>query len=496
MSDLPVIVLIVLVAAVLVMQVMLLRRRTPVDPASLEPAFDEVAAGQERIGKAVREEIAGNRAEAGDSAKHLREEVTLSIKGFTDSVLARIHEMTLLQQRQLETFSHALQAMSDKIEHRLTLLTEESGKRLDLARSEATGQAKQTREETAQALRVFNESVTKSLAEMRATVETKLTELQTQNAAKLDEMRHTVDEKLQGALEKRLGESFKLVSDRLEQVHRGLGEMQTLATGVGDLKRVLSNVKTRGNWGEMQLGNLLEQMLSPDQYAANVCTKPGSGDRVEFAIKLPGRDELQGDVVWLPIDAKFPREDYERLVEASEKANIAGVEEAGRQLELRIRAQAKTIRDKYLEPPHTTDFAILFLPIEGLYAEVLRRPGLVESLQHDCRVNIAGPTTLAALLNSLQMGFRTLAISQRSSEVWKVLGAIKTEFSKFGQVIAKVKSKLQEASNTIEKVDIRTRAISRKLRDVQELPAKGADNLFLLPGSETDAEPGESRIPD
>jgi DNA recombination protein RmuC len=311
---------------------------------------------------------------------------------------------------------------------------------------------------------------------------------------KLDEMRQTVDEKLQGTLERRLNESFKLVSERLELVHEGLGEMRTLASGVGDLKKVLVNVKARGTWGEMQLANLLEQVLSPEQYEANVTTKPDTGDRVEFAVKLPGREE--GERVWLPIDAKFPREDYERLVEASEKGNVAAVEEASKQLELRIKSQAKMIRDKYIEPPGTTDFAILFLPVEGLYAEVLRRPGLVESIQRECRVSIAGPTTLAALLNSLQMGFRTLAIAKRSSEVWKVLGAVKTEFTKFGDVLAGVKKKLQQATDRIDDVQVRTRAINKKLSDVQELPAGGAASLFELPHDVAEAARLEKEIPD
>ena len=520
MPDVLLILILVVVVIVASLQVLLLRRRTELDPAALKPSFDTLTSGQERIEKAVREEIARNRAESSESAKDLREEVARGLKGFNDSVLKQMADLASIQKQQLDAFGAALAGMSESqstrleamrltIEQRLATLTEESGKRLDLARQESAGQSKQMRDETSMALKNFNDSVVKSVAEMaaaqknqfdsfkieltkltesnekkladmRTTIETRLTELQTQNAAKLDEMRQTVDEKLQGTLEKRLGESFKLVSDRLEQVHKGLGEMQTLANGVGDLKKVLVNVKVRGTWGEMQLASLLEQVLTPEQYAANVPTKHDSNDRVEFAIKLPGRDDMEGDVVWLPIDAKFPREDYERLVEASEKANLIGVEEASKQLEMKIKAQAKLIRDKYIDPPHTTDFAILFLPIEGLYAEVLRRPGLVESLQRECRVSIAGPTTLAALLNSLQMGFRTLAISKRSSEVWAVLGAVKTEFGKFGEVIAKVKDKLQEASNTIEKVDIRTRAITRKLRDVQELPTIEADKLIDL----------------
>jgi DNA recombination protein RmuC len=305
-------------------------------------------------------------------------------------------------------------------------------------------------------------------------------------------MRRTVDEKLHATLEQRLGESFKLVSDRLEQVHRGLGEMQTLAAGVGDLKKVLTNVKTRGTWGEVQLEALLEQLLTADQYAKNVATVPKSADRVEFAIRLPGRTEQGGAAtpVWLPIDAKFPREDYERLIEAQERADPVAVEDASRALEARIRAEARTIAEKYVSPPHTTDFALLFLPTEGLYAEVLRRPGLTDLLQRDYRVTIAGPTTLTALLNSLQMGFRTLAIERRSSEVWQVLGAVKTEFGKFGDVLAKTKAQLETVTRSIEAAETRTRMMNRKLRDVEALPGDEARGLLgdALSGVEADEQ--------
>ena len=320
---------------------------------------------------------------------------------------------------------------------------------------------------------------------LRLTVEARLKELQANNEAKLDEMRRTVDEKLHATLEARLGESFKLVSERLEQVHRGLGEMQTLATGVGDLKRVLSNVKTRGGWGEVQLETLLEQLLTPEQYGRSVKTRPGSDAVVDFAVKLPGR-EAQGAPVWLPLDAKFPREDYERLVDAAERGEVLAIEAAGKALETAVKVQAKSIHDKYVEPPHTTDFALMFLPTEGLYAEVLRRPGLADSLQRDYRVTIAGPTTLTALLNSLQMGFRTLAIEKRSSEVWKVLGAVKTEFGKFGEVLDKVSEKLEQAQKQIEQTGVRSRAIQRQLREVEALPA--ADAATALAGLAADAE--------
>ena len=360
-----------------------------------------------------------------------------------------------------------------------------------------SGAVKDSRMELTNTLAKMAEQTDKKLGELKGTVETKLMQIQADNSSKLEEMRKTVDEKLQGTLEKRLGESFKMVSERLEQVHKGLGEMQTLAIGVGDLKKVLTNVKTRGTWGEMQLGNLLEQVLAPEQFEKNVATKVGSADRVEFAIKLPGRDVQDGKAVWLPIDAKFPKEDYERLVEAAEQADVEAVEQAARQLELRIRAEAADIHNKYIDPPNTTDFGILFLPTEGLYAEVLRRIGLAESLQRDFRVVIAGPTTLAALLNSLQMGFRTLAIERRAGEVWTVLGAIKTEFGKFGGVIEKVQKKLQEASNVIDDVVVRKKAMERKLRTIHELPAADATAIIgeaQVPADEAegDLEPGKN----
>ena len=315
------------------------------------------------------------------------------------------------------------------------------------------------------------------LAEMRVTLEAKLKELQTGNEAKLEQMRLTVDEKLHKTLETRLGESFKLVSERLEAVHKGLGDMQTLAADVGNLQKVLTNVKARGTWGEVQLENLLEQMLTADQYAKNVATKPGSNERVEFAIRLPGRS---GDdqPVWLPIDAKFPREDYERLLDAEDRVDPAAAEMAAKQLEIRIRDEAKKIHEKYIAPPHTTDFGLLFLPIEGLYAEVLRRPGLTDRLQREYRVTVAGPTTLAALLNSLQMGFRTLAIEKRSSEVWQVLGAVKTEFGKFGELLARTKKQLDTVSSTLGDAESKTRTIERKLRNVEQLSGPQAQALL------------------
>ncbi|MGE4198987.1 MAG: DNA recombination protein RmuC, partial [Phycisphaerales bacterium] len=323
---------------------------------------------------------------------------------------------------------------------------------------------------------------------LRTVVESRLKEIQEDNTKKLDLVRQTVDEKLEGTLERRLGESFKLVSERLEQVHKGLGEMQSLATGVGDLKKVLSNVKSRGTWGEYQLGGLLEQVLTPEQYAQNVATKPGSNERVEFAIRLPGPHDDPSRPLWLPIDAKCPVEDYRRIVDATEQGDVDGAREGIKQLEVRIRACAESISSKYLSPPDTTDFGVLFVPTEGLYAEILRTPGLAESLQHEHRVMVAGPTTLWALLSSLQMGFRTLAIEKRSSEVWNVLSAVKTEFAKFEVVFKKVKKKLVEASNTIDDASRRTRAVERSLRTVHELPLPAAAQLLGLPESNSDTE--------
>ena len=318
---------------------------------------------------------------------------------------------------------------------------------------------------------------------MRSTVEQKLTAIQTDNEKKLEQMRATVDEKLHATLEQRLGESFKQVADRLEQVHRGLGEMQGLAKDVGSLNRVLTNVKTRGMFGEVQLAGLLEQVFTPEQYGAQVETVPGSNARVDFAIKLPGRRD-DGLPLWLPIDAKFPREDYDRLLDAQERADKPEADAAARAIEQRLRLEAKTIREKYVAPPHTTEFAILFVPTEGLYAEALRRPGLMEALQREYRVTLAGPTTLLATLTSLQMGFRTLALEQRSAEVGEVLGAVKTEFGKFGDVLTKTRKKLKEATDTIDDAQTRTNVMTRKLKSVESLSESRAQ--ALLPGPAPD----------
>ena len=389
-----------------------------------------------------------------------------------------------------EQFGGMSQQQGERIDgfgQRLNLLTERTDTGLQALAQRLAEDARKSREETTLALNHFGEQQQQRLAalgtehekrmgEVRATLEAKLGAIQQDNAAKLEQMRATVDEKLQSTLETRLGQSFQLVSERLEAVQRGLGEMQSLATGVGDLKRVLTNVKTRGILGEVQLGSLLEQMLTAEQYESNVVTVPGSSERVEFAIRMPGQGE--GEHILLPVDAKFPMEDYQRLLEAQEAADIEAAAIAGRALEVRVREEAKRIKGKYIAPPHTTDFAVLFLPTEGLFAEVIRRPGLFELLQREHRVTVAGPTTLSALLNSLQMGFRTLAIAKRSSEVWALLGAVKNEFGKFGVVLEKTRKQLDTVRNSIDNAGQRTRAIERKLRGVETLPGDVTQQLL------------------
>ncbi|GBL37645.1 DNA recombination protein RmuC [Anaerolineae bacterium] len=423
---------------VVVLQLWALRQRSGAPAGDMLRELELAAREQEKFEARLRDELLRNRDEAGKSTAQLRAE------------LARV-----LQEQQ--------KSVTDN---------------LDRIRQQGTDSSKVQREELAAQLAQLAHSNEEKLEAVRQTVETKLTQLQTDNAGKLEQMRMTVDEKLQSTLETRLSESFKLVSERLERVHQGLGEMQALASGVGDLKRMLSNVKTRGTWGEMQLSALLEQVLTAEQYAKNVATKPGSADRVEFAIRLPGQSADAQQVVWLPVDAKFPKEDYERLNSALEDGDKPAADSARKALEQRVRDEARTIKEKYIEPPHTTDFAILFLPLEGLYAEVLRVPDIVESLQRDHRVVLAGPTTLAALLNALQMGFRTLAIEKRTSEIWQVLGAVKTEFAKYNDVLQKVREKLQQATNAVEKAEVRTRAIAKQLRNVEELPEPQAIALL------------------
>ena len=416
------------------------------------------AAHDERLERELRAAIES-------SASQVRMETGQRLTEMQTALVAQVTGLANVQTTQLTGFGQQVAHAAEVAEASARAQREEGA-------AQVARLAQQLQQQVAELAR----SVQLALAEVRGTLETRLQTLQQGNEAKLEQMRATVEEKLQSTLEARLGESFRQVSERLEQVHRGLGEMQTLATGVGDLKRVLTNVKSRGTVGEVQLGALLEQVLTPAQYATHVATRPGSGERVEFAIRLPGRDD--GTPVWLPIDAKFPVEDYERLLAAHDAADAAAIEAASRALENRIRDEAKKIRDKYVEPPHTTDFGILFLPTEGLFAEVLRRPGLSEALNRELRVVIAGPTTLFAVLNSLQMGFRTLALEKRSAEVWQVLGAVKTEFAKFGDVLARLKNQLATASNTIEQAETRTRAMDRRLRAVEALPADQAARLL------------------
>ncbi|MEI6804259.1 MAG: DNA recombination protein RmuC [Burkholderiales bacterium] len=400
-----------------------------------------VQAGNERLERELRREVT-------ESGRAARQEASQTLATFQQTLTQQGAEATRTQNTQIDAFGQQLTLLQKTLSDTLTLQLSNLG-----------------------------ESNARRMAEVRQTLEAQLALLQSSNAAKLDEMRATVDEKLQSTLEARLGESFKQVADRLEQVHKGLGEMQTLAQGVGDLKHLLSNVKTRGMYGEAQLASLLEQVFVPDQYAAQIATRPGSKNVVDFAIKLPGKSD-QGEPLWLPIDSKFPNEDYARLLDAQGRADAAGADAAGKALEARIRLEARSIADKYIEPPYTTDFAILFLPTEGLYAEVLRRAGLMESLQRDHRITLAGPTTLLAMLSSLQMGFRTLALEKRSSEVWQVLGAVKTEFGKFGDVLARVKSQTETVLKTLDNAEVRSRAMGRALKKVEALPDAQAQTLI------------------
>ncbi|WP_315389436.1 DNA recombination protein RmuC [uncultured Stenotrophomonas sp.] len=381
------------------------------------------------------------------------------------------------QDARLESFARALTDLSTRTDQRLDLLRDALGEDARKAREEAAVTQQRSAESLGQRLQDMTQRNELRIGEMRATLEQQLKNLQSDNAEKLDQMRVTVDEKLQTTLEARLGASFQLVSDRLEQVQRGLGEMQQLATGVGDLKRVLTNVKNRGSWGEVQLDNILEQTLTQEQYARGVKVRPDSGEMVDIAVRLPGRGH-EDTPVWLPIDSKFPREDYERLLDAQEQGDVDGVRVQGAQLERAIRIQAKSICDKYIVPPHTTDFAVMFLPTEGLYAEVIRRPGLVDLLQREHRVVVAGPTTVTALLNSLQMGFRTLAIEQRSSEVWSLLGAVKSEFGKFAGILEKAEKQISTVGKSLGEASRKTRTIERRLRGVESLGSEQTEQLL------------------
>jgi len=442
-------IVIALALASIVLLVALLMRKPPVP----DTGRAELMAANERMERELRREIS-------DSSRGMRGELTQTLATFQEALMRQGQESTRTQNAQIDAFSQQLALLQKTLADTLALQ-----------------------------LQSLSESNARRLAEVRATLETQLASMQQTNAAKLEEMRRTVDEKLQTTLETRLGESFRQVAERLEQVHKGLGQMQTLAQGVGDLQRVLTNVKTRGIFGEVQLEALLEQVLTLEQYGKQVETKPRSNQRVDFAIRFPGRS-ADGVPVWLPIDAKFPREDYERLLDAHDRADPVGVESAGRALEVRIREEAKSICEYYLCPPYTTDFAILFLPIESLYAEVLRRPGLMDKVQRDYRVTLAGPTTLLAMLNSLHMGFRTLALEQQASEVWKVLGAVKTEFERYGEWVARIKEQVQKAADTVDKADTRTKMMRRALKNVEALPDTQAQ--ALLPLAANDGDDGDA----
>ncbi|MEM4989042.1 DNA recombination protein RmuC [Collimonas sp. H4R21] len=479
--------LILLAAAVIIVLqiVAILRSSRGADPVQqLAQLQNDLQRHQQDIGERQQREL---RSEVQTSAQGMRQELGSNFGQLQQTLAAQMTSVATLQNNQIDTFAQ-----------QLVKLNETNAQQLDSMRLAMNQQAQTNREEQAQSLKRFGDTLNQTLAaltesnaqrmaEVRATLEAKIKDLQNDNGLRLEEMRKTVDEKLHATLEQRLGESFKIVSDRLEKVHQGLGEMQQLAIGVGDLKRVLTNVKTRGTWGEVQLEMLLEQVLTPEQYAKNVETVPGSGERVEFAIKLPGNDD-GGTPVWMPIDAKFPKEQYERLADAADRADAEGVAQASRELERAVRGEAKTIAEKYLSPPLTTDFAILFLPTEGLYAEVMRRPGLADELQRVHRISIAGPSTLSALLNSLQMGFRTLALEKRSSEVWQVLGAVKTEFGKFGDVLAATKLTLERAAKNIDQAEVRSRQMARKLKSVEALPSDAAQ---LLLGKDPELAPDD-----
>lgn len=487
-SDILALAAVVVGLANLVLLVAMLRRSGGRDLDRLDQKVDALGQSGERTERVLREELSRARQESAEAAGGLRRDVTATVDAQGGSLRSSVVELGGLLERRLAQVESGVGTLTARNDERIGALALANEQKIDqlrggvedrLAQVESRIEGLSTRnEERLSGIAAANEQ---RLEAMRSTVESRLDQLQRDNASRLDAMRATVDEKLQSTLERRLGESFKQVSDRLEQVHRGLGEMQTLASGVGDLKKVLSNVKARGTWGEVQLRSLLEQGLAPEQFAENVATKEQSAERVEFVVKLPGRDE-EAPALLLPIDAKFPLDDYQRLVDASEAGDAAACEAAAHALEQRVRQCARDIREKYVNPPRTTDFAILYLPTEGLYAEVLRRPGLCDRLQREHRVVVAGPTTLWAFITSLQMGFRTLAIQRRSSEVWELLGRVKADFAKFGDALGAVHKKLQEASNKIEEAQRGTRRIQRTLSGVEELTlAEGPVQAALPP---------------
>lgn len=464
--------------------------------AALRDALDDLRQDLGTVRTALADDLRRGRDETGAQSRHLREELQGVLARLGDALGHNLERLGGGQAEKVEAVAATIRALVEDNERRLGELRrdgEEGGKALreEVTRQlgalgellgknldGAAGSQRERLDDVAGIIRRLVQSSAEETEKLRSAVEGRLETLRHDNAAKLEEMRRTVDEKLQGTLEERLGEKFKMVSHHLEQVHRSVGEMQALATGVGDLKRVLTNVKTRGTWAEVSLGTLLEQVLTAEQFDRNVETVRGSNERVEYAVRLPGGSD--GETVWLPIDAKFPQEDYERLVDASERGDPIGVEAALKGLETRIKLEGAKICAKYVSPPQTTDFGVLYLPTEGLYAEVLRRPGLVDHLQGQCKIMVAGPSNLHAFLNTLRMGFRTLAVEKRSGEVMRTLTEVKTEFGKYGEVLDAVKKKLHEASNQIDKVATRKKAIDRKLRDVELLPEPGAPVLPLL----------------
>ncbi|MCX7695164.1 MAG: DNA recombination protein RmuC [Caloramator sp.] len=427
------IVIVILLIVIIVLQILvILKQKNTLDIE--KPLRNLSQTLEDRINNTIKDEMGRNREELNKNSSQNRMEISQSIKGLTDSLNTQITNIGNMQNKQLEVVSNQL---------------------IEFLKKNQDG-----------------------LDKIRQSVEEKLTQIQNDNNKKLEEMRQTVDEKLHSTLENRLSQSFQNISERLEALYKQLGEIQSLTTGVNDLKRALTNVKVRGIWGEVQLANIISDILTKEQYEENVAIKKGSLDRVEFAVKLPGKEDLNR-CVYLPIDAKFPQEDYQRLLDAQEEGNKEGVDLARKQLQNRIRQEAKSIFEKYIDPPNTTDFAIMFLPTESLFAEVIRDVGLIETLQRDYKVIVTGPTTISALLNSLQMGFRTLAIEKRSSEVWALLGAVKTEFTKFGEILEKTQKKLQEASNTIETAAKKTKTIEKKLKSVQELPVEESERILI-----------------
>ncbi|MGY0505854.1 DNA recombination protein RmuC [Luteimonas sp. e5] len=494
-SSVLLLILVVAVALAIVLLLVLLLRRPDAALAQMRERLEASLRDEQRDGRSELRELIAAMEQAQATRIEQFAQRLAEFDAHTGEQIGRLRETLGAEARQARSESGELQARHNKaLGDRVDALTTRTDARLDEFRIAIGEDARKMRSEGAEAQQRLAESIgqrmrelternARSIGELRAQVESQLKALQDDNAQKLEQMRATVDEKLQSTLETRLGESFRLVSERLEALQRGLGEMQQLAADVGSLQRVLTNVKTRGTFGEVQLAALLEQVLVAGQYASNVATVPGSAERVEYAVRLPGADD--DSPVWLPIDAKFPREDYERLLDAVDRADGEAVAAAGTALERQVRIEAKRIREKYLSPPQTTDFALLFLPTEGLYAEVIRRPGLFEALQRDYRVTLVGPTTLLALLNSLQMGFRTLAIEKRSSEVWQLLGVVKTEFGKFAGVLERATNQLGTVQNSIQAAGVRTRAIERQLRGVEALPLEG-ENAKLLqdPGEE------------